>query len=455
MKQHSVKLKLTLWLTLLMTALAGFLLAFMLVIGNVVASQTAMSQLAQTLQANLRQVGMIDGTLNFGDTFHFYRNGVSTLIYSQNEALLAGQIPVSFTAEEPFQNGVIRTVVTGAEQYLVLDIWLPMGWENGVWVRGLMEAPKNQHLAHNLLLVALLSFPVFLLLVVLGSYWIVQRAFRPLERIVATAEAINEARDLSRRIALPAGGNEFFRLANTFDQLFERLERSFEAEKQFIADASHELRTPVSIIKGACEYAEKYDETPEERQETISMIQRQAVKMSELIGMLLSMTRLEQGTESVKLENLELGSLLRALCEDQHYEQKRVLLHVQEEVTVRADGALLSRLVQNLIENGLKYGKPEGKVWVTVFRQQGEILLQVQDDGIGIAAEQQEKIWQRFYQVNPSRSGEAGVGLGLSLVQQIAQLHGGYMTLDSTVDEGSTFTLHLPDSQEISRLSKI
>ena len=88
-----------------------------------------------------------------------------------------------------------------------------------------------------------------MLLVVLGSYWIVQRAFRPLERMIATAEAINEARDLSRRIALPAGENEFFRLANTFDQLFERLERSFEAEKQFTADASHELRTPVSIIK--------------------------------------------------------------------------------------------------------------------------------------------------------------------------------------------------------------
>ena len=235
------------------------------------------------------------------------------------------------------------------------------------------------------------------------------------------------------------------RLANTFDQLFERLERSFKAEKQFTADASHELRTPVSIIKGACEYAEKYDETPEERQETIAMIHRQAVKMSDLIGKLLSMTRLEQGTESVKLEDIELGSLLRTLCEEQHYEQNRVFLHLQEDLLVRADGALLSRLVQNLIENGLKYGKPDGQVWVTLLRQQGEILLQVQDEGIGIATEQQEKIWQRFYQVNPSRSGEEGAGLGLALVQQIAQLHGGYMTLDSTVGVGSTFTLHLPD----------
>lgn len=447
MKQHSVKLKLTLWLTLLMTVLAGLLLAFMLFIGNVVASQTAMSQLSQTLQANWGQIGMTEGNLSFGDSFSFYRNGVTTLIYSQNEALLAGQIPVSFTAEEPFQSGITRTVTAGDEQYLVLDIWLPMGWEQGVWVRGLMEAPKNAQLAHNILLVALLSFPVFLLLVILGSYWIVWRAFRPLEQIMATAEAISEAKDLSRRIALPEGGNEFFRLANTFDQLFERLERSFEAEKQFTADASHELRTPVSIIKGACEYAEKYDETPEERQETIAMIHRQAVKMSNLIGKLLNMTRLEQGTEPVKLEYVELDGLLQALYEEQRYEQKHVSLKLQENIVVRADGALLSRLAQNLIENGLKYGKPDGQVWVTLLRQQGEILLQVQDDGIGIAAEQQEKVWQRFYQVNPSRSDEKGAGLGLALVQQIAQLHGGYMTLNSTVGVGSTFTLHLPDEE--------
>lgn len=447
MKQHSVKLKLTLWLTLLMTVLAGLLLAFMLFIGNVVASQTAMSQLSQTLQANWGQIGMTEGNLSFGDSFSFYRNGVTTLIYSQNEALLAGQIPVSFTAEEPFQSGITRTVTAGDEQYLVLDIWLPMGWEQGVWVRGLMEAPKNAQLAHNILLVVLLSFPVFLLLVILGSYWIVRRAFRPLEQIMATAEAINEAKDLSRRIALPEGGNEFFRLANTFDQLFGRLERSFEAEKQFTADASHELRTPLSIIKGACEYAEKYDETPEERQETIAMIHRQAVKMSNLIGKLLNMTRLEQGTEPVKLEYVELGGLLQALYEEQRYEQKRVSLKLQENIVVQADGALLSRLAQNLIENGLKYGKPDGQVLVTLLRQQGEILLQVQDDGIGIAAEQQEKVWQRFYQVNPSRSDEKGAGLGLALVQQIAQLHGGYMTLDSTVGVGSTFTLHLPDEE--------
>lgn len=454
MKHSSVKVRISVWLTLLMALLAALLLAFMLTISSSVASQTAMSQLSQIVQSNLGQISMEQGKLAFGEEFSFYQSGVSTLIYSQSEALLAGQVPVSFLAEEPFQSGLTRTVSTGTEQYLVLDVWLPMDWENGIWVRGLMEAPENQPLTHNLLTVALVALPAFLILAALGSYWIAKRAFRPLDHITATAAAINEARDLSQRIALPPGRDEFSRLADTFDQLFARLEHSFEIEKQFTADASHELRTPISIIKGACEYAEKYDETPEERQETLAMIHRQAVRMSDLITQLLSMTRLDQGTELAHLVPVELLALLRSLCQEQRNHRKNLILESSEEVIVPADVTLLSRLIQNLIDNGFQYGKPEGHVWLSVRRSQGEVLLQVRDDGIGIPLGQQEKIWQRFYQVDPARSDKGGAGLGLALVQQIAQIHGGYMTLESVSCVGSSFTLHLPDPTENSNGTK-
>lgn len=444
MKNCSVKLRISLLLTLLMGLLAILVLVFMLSISQTVAMQASMSQLSQTVQTNLSQTGMSEGRLQLGDMFSFYRNGVSTLIYSRNKALLAGQLPVSFTVEEPFQNGLIRTVSAGEHQYLVLDLWLPMGWENGVWLRGLMAAPDNLSLTRSMLWMGLTVMPVFMLLAALGSYWIVRKAFRPLDSITATAMAINEAQDLSRRIALPPRQDEFSRLASTFDQLFERLEKSFEAEKQFTADASHELRTPVSIIKGACEYAQKYDETPEERQETICMIHRQADKMSDLISQLLSMTRLEQGTDLAHMQYLDLGKLLVHLCEEQDYDPQRLTLALQENVTVRADPALLSRLVQNLVENAFKYGKPDGCVWVSLRRNADEVLLEVRDDGIGISSDQQEKIWKRFYQVDPARSGGTGAGLGLSIVRQIAHVHGGYMTLDSVPRVGSAFTLHLP-----------
>ena len=445
MRKISVKLKITLWITLLMTILFLFLVAFTLFISRTVVLSSARQQLISTTRNSVGNISFSQGKLSTTEGFSFYQNGVSILVYSQAESLLAGQLPVSFTAKEPFQSGQVRTVEGASISYVVLDLWLPSSWEEGVWVRGLMEVPRNEQTTDNLIKIAAIALPVFILLTAVGGYLLVRRAFRPLEQISATAQAMGEARDLSRRIGLPPGRDEFSRLAQTFDQLFARLERSFEAEKQFTADASHELRTPVSIIKGACEYGLKYDETPEERQETLEMIARQAEKMAQLIGQLLSMTRLDQGTEGARLEPVDLGVLVEGLIRERGYEEDKLFLSVSPGVKVRGDGALLSRLTENLVENAFKYGKPEGHVWVTVKSQGEEGILEVRDDGIGIPKDQQEKIWQRFYQVDPSRSDESnGVGLGLSMVRQIAQLHGGTVTLDSVEGIGSAFALHLP-----------
>lgn len=445
MRKISVKLKITLWITLLMTILFLFLVAFTLFISRTVVLSSARQQLVSTTRNSVGNISFSQGKLSTTEGFSFYQNGVSILVYSQAESLLAGQLPMSFTAKEPFQSGQVRTVEGASISYVVLDLWLPSSWEEGVWVRGLMEVPRNEQTTDNLIKIAAIALPVFILLTAVGGYLLVRRAFRPLERISATAQAMGEAKDLSRRIGLPPGRDEFSRLAQTFDQLFARLERSFEAEKQFTADASHELRTPVSIIKGACEYGLKYDETPEERQETLEMIARQAEKMAQLIGQLLSMTRLDQGTEGARLEPVDLGVLVEGLIRERGYEEDKLFLSVSPGVQVRGDGALLSRLTENLVENAFKYGKPEGHVWVTVKSQGEEGILEVRDDGIGIPKDQQEKIWQRFYQVDPSRSDESsGVGLGLSMVRQIAQLHGGTVTLDSVEGIGSAFALHLP-----------
>lgn len=444
MKKLSVKAKIALWLTLLMALLAMLLIIFMLAVSSEAAAITAEDQLCYAVKSNLGQISYLQGRLELGSTFRFYQNGVSTLIYSKGESLLAGQIPVSFTSGEPFRNGSIRTVDAGEVRYLVLDLWLAAGWESGVWVRGLIEAPENRMAARNLLKASVITLPVFMALAAAGSYSIIWRAFRPLDSMNATVAAINEARDLSRRIGLPPGRDEFSKLGSAFDHLFERLERSFEAEKQFTSDASHELRTPVSIIKGACEYALKYDETEEDRQETLAMIHRQAVYMSGIISQLLSMTRLEQGTEHVQMETVELCEFLSRLCQEQAYDPQHVFTVCRERVQVRANPQLLARLVINLVENALKYGKESGHVWLSAGCMQGEILLEVRDDGPGIEAEHQEKIWQRFYQADPSHNSETGAGLGLPMVRQIAKIHGGYMSLESVPGAGSIFTLHLP-----------
>lgn len=444
MKGFSIKIKITLWYLLLMLLMMGMVLGFIMAVSSSVAAQTAMGQISSAVRTNLAQIDMVDGNLEIGEEFRFYQNGVYTLVYSQNETLLAGQLPVNFTQTGDFQNGETRIVSTEDEDYYVMDLWRASGWENGVWVRGIMEVPESMTMVENLLLMVAVAMPVVILFSTIGGFWIARKAFRPLEEIIVTTGSINEGADLSARVEVPEGNNEFSRLARTFNQMFARLERSFEAEKQFTADASHELRTPISVIKGACEYSLKYDETPEEQKESVLMIQRQAEKMSVLVAELLQMTRLDQGTERANFTETDLSELVAAVCGERDREQISLHLEIEEGITAKVDVSLFSRLLENLITNAVKYGRENGNIWVRMKKENGEIFLSVKDDGIGIPEEQQEKIWQRFYQADPSRSGDSGIGLGLSMVKKIAELHGGAMELESIPGQGSTFTLHLP-----------
>ena len=446
MKRFSIKIKITLWYLLLMVIMMVMVLGFIVAISNSVTSQTAINQISAAVHSNLEQLDMTDGKLQVGEDFRFYQSGIYTVVYSSNETLLAGQLPLDFNEVGEFENGETRIVSVGDEDFYVLDLWRAFGWDNGVWVRGIMEVPESMTMIENLLMMAGVAMPLFILLSTLGGYWIAKRAFRPLEEIIATADSINEAADLSARIETQTGNNEFTRLAKTFDRMFERLEASFEAEKQFTADASHELRTPISVIKGACEYGMKYDETPEERQETITMIHRQAEKMSTLVSELLSMTRLDQGTERANFTEADISALTKSICQEQTEEGYTLHCDIEENIIASIDVSLISRLLQNLLDNAVKYGRPNGGIWVSLCKKEGEIQLSVKDDGMGIPAEHREKIWQRFYQADPSRSGDNGAGLGLSMVKKIAEIHGGYMSLTSEEGKESTFTLHLPEN---------
>ena len=445
MRKRSIKGRITGWITLLVVALFAVMLLFTYSVSHSVVQRTARQQLTAAVRANASLVSLDEaGGLVTGSGFSFYQNGVTSLVYNEAGALLAGQLPVGFSASIPFENGVLRPVDAGAGEYYLLDLWVASGWESGVWLRGLLEVPDSAQNAKNLLLAAAVALPVFVAAGAAGSYLILRRSLRRLDHINATVASINEGRDLSRRIGLPARGDELNALAAGFDSLLERLQRSFEAERQFTADASHELRTPVAVIKSACEYGEQYDETAEERRETLETIHRQADRMGELIGQLLALTRLDQGVERLNARPLDLGQLARRAAGEQAPDPARLRLALAEDVTVQGDEALLGRLAANLVDNAFKYGG-DGPVTVRVVARGQEALLSVADEGPGIPAEQQEKIWQRFYQADAARGDErGGVGLGLSLVQTIARLHGGRMTLESEAGAGCVFTLHLP-----------
>ena len=445
MKRFSVKLRLTLWITLLMFLLTALVLACMVAVSRDVVTENAYDQLTSVVQSNISGISKENGSLTFAEGFSFTQNGVYTTVYSDAGALLAGQLPLGFPEGVAFENGISRPVEGENGDFYVLDLRLPFSWEDGVWVRGIIAAPDVADVLDDLTGIALLLLPLMVVISGVGAYLLARSTFRPIDRIINAAETIGEGRDLSRRIGLPPGRDEISRLGQAFDSMFARLETSFEAEKQFTSDASHELRTPTAVILAQCEDARRHAETPEQYAQAVEVIERQARRMSGLIAQLLQMTRLEQGTQRAAFEHADLSALTEVICEETPAQGAVIQTDIQPDIEADFDVTLVSRLLQNLLNNAVRYGG--GHIWVTLRRDGADAVLSVRDDGAGIPADLQDKIWQRFYQADASRSGESGAGLGLPMVRQIAALHGGTVTLDSAPGKGSCFTFRFPTEQ--------
>ena len=319
-----------------------------------------------------------------------------------------------------------------------------------IWIVGLLPEDSMANVTTSVVRLTCAGLAVIVFLAALGSCVIIGRSLRPLRRITESAREITDGSDLSRRIQLSPGRDEVHELADTFNDMMGRLERSFDAERRFTSDASHELRTPVTVILAECEMAEKMPEDTEAVQESVTEIHKQARKMSELIGKLLAYTRLEQGTRRIDREELDLSGLVEDVCEEQRTvaaRNIRIECETSHDVLVNGDVALLISLVQNLVTNAVKYGKDGGHVWVKVYSEGSKACVSVRDDGIGIGEEDLACIWNRFYQADRSLFVVSLViRVVLSLSQHIARLHGGRITASSRPGEGSEFIFSMPET---------
>ncbi len=440
----SAKLRLTVWIAVMMLLLSLIMLVFILWVDEKGLVDDSPERLIKTVMHNERKFETERSEIAWDDV-DFYMRGVYCAFYDNAGELLRGVTVDGLNpADIPFYEYEVRTVSLGGDEFYVYDAQLETFDGQPIWIRGIVPENDDSGTAHTIMVMTLMLLPVMLIISILGGWILSKRAFDPVEKITQTANSINDGNDLSRRIALRKGSSELIALSNTFDSMFDRLERSFSAEKQFTSDASHELRTPITVIRASCDRSRRKDLTREDFLKTLDVIDEQADNMSSLVNHLLSLTRLQQGTERYPLCEGDLSELVREVCEDYMPENRRgISLHtdIAAGITASFNAQLFASLVQNLLQNAYRYGKEGGNIWLALSGDGKKVTLTVRDDGIGMTPAEQEKAWQRFWQADASRSENSGSGLGLSLVKEIAELHGGTVSVTSATGVGSCFTV--------------
>jgi heavy metal sensor kinase len=283
------------------------------------------------------------------------------------------------------------------------------------------------------------------LLAVLGGGMLVRRGLRPLEEMASVAEGIT-ARRLDQRLALRAPPREVERLAGTFNAMLDRLHAAFEAQRRFVADASHELRTPLTTIRGRSEVLLLSPTLDAETREGLVMIRDEAGRMGRLVANLLLLARGDEG-RTIDQRPVELDVLLLEVARQARALAQGVSVTIshEDQALVRGDADLLKQLLLNLVDNALTYTPPGGQVALALSVADGQARLAVRDTGPGIPPAEVARIFERFYRLDRARSRRSGgAGLGLAIARWIAEAHGGHIEVESTVGQGSTFTVVLP-----------
>lgn len=439
MKRVSIKLRVTLWFTLLMVLLSVFSLALLLY-GSAQSGLAARRELLTSMvEDSERELEQDSGALKIDRDLESFRDGVYLSVYDAAGVPLYGIVPRSFDNSAPFDDRALRTISSDSADWFLYDAKFTIEGYGDCWVRGICEAEAVDSTIGRVVQLALVIFPFFVLLSAIGGYLLTRGALRPVRQIARTARQISEGNDLSRRIGLGEGRDEIYTLAAEFDRMFARLERAFENEKQFTADASHELRTPVSVILSQCDYGLSH---PGEERQSLAAVETQAGRMAALISQLLTLSRAESRRQQLTPEPVELSGLAAAVAEQiaEQAKEKQITVgtDIEPDLTLMGDQTMLMRLLINLMENAVHYGRQGGWIKLSLHRT-GEVIEGcVADDGPGIPAEQQPLVWNRFWQADPSKSGE-GAGLGLAMVKWIAEAHGGSVRLESAPGEGARF----------------
>jgi heavy metal sensor kinase len=296
--------------------------------------------------------------------------------------------------------------------------------------------------------VIFLALPLLLGLAGIGGYLLATHSLAPLNWMAAQAREITGS-NLNRRLEIGSAAEELLVLAASFNELLARLDQSFEAMRRFVADASHELRTPIAVIRGEADVALSHDRDAAEYRESLAIVLDESRRLSRLVDDLLNLARADAGRVKLETREFYFNELLAECCRSMQTlaAASGITLECRSagDVQFRGDEALLRRLVINLLDNAIRYTPPGGKVSAVLEAGATRVLIRISDTGVGIPPEAAPHVFERFYRADKARSRQdGGFGLGLSIVKWIAESHHGSVDLTRNPGPGTTFTVTLP-----------
>ena len=300
--------------------------------------------------------------------------------------------------------------------------------------------------------------PIVIMLLTIFGWFLAGRVLTPIINITATAQKIT-AKQLDRRLPVGATDDEIARLSQTFNSMLGRLEESFQRIRRFSGDASHELRTPLAIIKGETEVALRWAKTDEELRSALTSNLEEINRMEQIVADLLSLARSDASELHLSIERFSLSDLLQDIwmsgksLADQHGHTVHLDHVATSEIYIEGDQVQLYRVMLNLLTNAVKYTPSGGRIDIRLLTQEDRrVLIQVSDTGLGISPEDLPHIFDRFYRIDSARNRDhGGTGLGLAIVKAIVGAHAGTISVDSIVDEGTTFSVYLPLDGPVSK----
>lgn len=451
-KNLSVKLKITIWYMFLMTGLVTFFLISILYLGNNVIRNNVYEYLKNGVHSSFSQIIYTDeGYIEIDNNLETLKGVIELSVYNKDKEFIYGNYSIDFDYEyKQFNNiGNFMTIKNGRDKWYVYEEVKHYPEYGNIWVRGVIKATLLDNIIQFIIKISIVALPIFLIFSGITGYIIIKNSLKPIDYIKNTAQEINAGNDLTKRINLSSGKNEVYTLAETFNNMFDKLKYSFDNEVQFTSDVSHELRTPVAVIKSQSEYGMTSIQNIDEAKNILKIIYDESTKMSNLISQLLTLARMEKGYQKLNFEFIDLSELVEIVCESQMENAKTknitISYDIEESISTFIDENMIMRVFINLISNAITYGKENGFINVSLFldKKQSMIISKITDDGIGISEENIDKIWVRFFQVDTSRTGDNS-GLGLSMVKWIVEAHNGNISVESKINFGSTFTVQLP-----------